>query len=109
MRKCCECAYFRYERNEFVNFTPICTNNKFITFGDENEPACEDFKECAGISKWDNLTEYEREQWITQFKHVLKNSSKFEFVLKTMTMDEAVESFVNSLKSTDINATTKND
>ena len=105
MSRCCECAYFRYEGNEFVNFTPICTNNKFITFGDENEPACEDFRECAGVSKWDSLTGYEREQYIAQFKHTITTSKQFDSILKVMTIDEAVEDFINNLKNTDANAT----
>ena len=105
MSRCCECAYFRYEGNEFVNFTPICTNNKFITFGDENEPACEDFRECAGVSKWDSLTGYEREQYIAQFKHTITTSKQFDSILKVMTIDEAVEDFIKNLKNTDVNAT----
>ena len=105
MSRCCECAYFRYERNDFVTFTPICTNNKFITFGREDEPACEDFRERAGVSKWDSLSEYEREQYIIQFKHAITTSKQFDCILRVMTIDEAVEEFINNLKNTDVNAT----
>ena len=105
MSRCCECAYFSYTSNEIVNFIPICAKNRFLTFGYEDKQTCEDFRECAGISKWDSLSAYEREQYITQFKHRLKNSKEFESILRVMTIDEAVEDFIKNLKNTDVNAT----
>ena len=105
MSRCCECAYFRYTSNEIVNFIPICAKNRFLAVGDEDKQSCEDFRECAGVSKWDSLSEYEREQYITQFKHAITTSKQFDCILRVMTIDEAVEEFINNLKNTDVNAT----
>lgn len=105
MKRCCECAYFHYTSNEIVNFIPICAKNRFLAVGDEDKQSCEDFRECAGVSKWDGLSEYEREQYIIQFKHTITTSKQFDCILRVMTMDEAVEEFINNLKNTDVNAT----
>ena len=105
MSRCCECAYFHYTSNEIVNFIPICANNRFLPVGSEDKYVCEDFRERAGVSKWDSLSEQEREQYITQFKHTITTSKQFDCILMVMTMDEAVEDFINNLKNTDVNET----